>query len=125
MINFTPASPGYFESMRAHVDEGGRLDHRNGLDLLAEVERLSTWRPIETHPKDGSHFLARYKLVADEEDEDGRVIKRGVVEYFTVVAYFVFGGIVEFPWRGGFVQNLTWTQWMPLPAPPAGEVSKP
>ena len=32
--------PSYLEQMRAHVDEGGRLSHRNGLDLLAEVERL-------------------------------------------------------------------------------------
>lgn len=30
----------YLESMRAHVDEGGQLSHRNGLDLLTEVERL-------------------------------------------------------------------------------------
>lgn len=30
----------YIEQMRAHVDEGGKLSHRNGLDLLAEVERL-------------------------------------------------------------------------------------
>lgn len=121
MIARAPSTPAYFEQMRAHVDEGGQLSHRNGLDLLAEVERLQEWQKIETSPKDGSHFLARYMLVSDEEDEDGRVIKRGVVEYFTVVAYYVFGGIVEFPWRGGFVQNLTWTHWMPLPAPPAEE----
>lgn len=30
----------YLEMMRVHVDEGGQLSHRNGLDLLAEVERL-------------------------------------------------------------------------------------
>lgn len=30
----------YLEMMRAHVDEGGQLSHHNGLDLLAEVERL-------------------------------------------------------------------------------------
>ena len=32
--------PSYLEQMRAHIDEGGQLSHRNGLDLLAEVERL-------------------------------------------------------------------------------------
>lgn len=32
--------PDYIAMMRAHVDEGGQLSHRNGLDLLAEVERL-------------------------------------------------------------------------------------
>jgi hypothetical protein len=30
----------YFETMRAHVDEGGKLNHRDGCELLAEVERL-------------------------------------------------------------------------------------
>ncbi|MCP1832782.1 hypothetical protein [Bradyrhizobium sp. USDA 4545] len=35
-----PFARSYLESMRAHVDEGGQLSHRNGLDLLGEVERL-------------------------------------------------------------------------------------
>lgn len=30
----------YFEVMQAHVDEGGQLSHRNGVDLLAELTRL-------------------------------------------------------------------------------------
>lgn len=30
----------YIDNMRVHVDEGGRLDHQNGVDLLQEVERL-------------------------------------------------------------------------------------
>lgn len=33
--------PEYLALMRVHVDEGGQLSHRNGLDLLAEVERLN------------------------------------------------------------------------------------
>lgn len=33
--------PEYLGMMRAHVDEGGQLSHRNGMDLLAEVERLN------------------------------------------------------------------------------------
>lgn len=76
------------------------------------------WQSIDSAPKDGTHFLARYRVVSDELDEDGRVIRRNVVERFTVVAYYVFGGIVEFPWRGSFVQNMTFTHWMPLPPPP-------
>ncbi|MES2671584.1 MAG: hypothetical protein V4673_14365 [Pseudomonadota bacterium] len=32
--------PDYLAMMRAHADEGGQLSHRNGLDLLLEVERL-------------------------------------------------------------------------------------
>lgn len=79
---------------------------------------MSEWKTIESAPKDGTHFLAYYKLVSNEEDEDGHVIKRNVVEYFTVVAYFVFGSVVEFPWRGSFVRNMTFTHWMPLPSPP-------
>lgn len=39
-------SPSYLEMMRAHVDEGGQLSHRNGLDLLAEVERLQGLVPV-------------------------------------------------------------------------------
>lgn len=31
----------YLEQMQAHVDEGGRLDHRNAVDLLGEVRRLN------------------------------------------------------------------------------------
>ena len=31
----------YLEMMRTHVDEGGRLSHGNGLQLLEEVERLN------------------------------------------------------------------------------------
>ena len=31
----------YLEEMRAHVDAGGQLTHRNAVDLLAEVEMLS------------------------------------------------------------------------------------
>ncbi len=37
-----PLSRSYLKSLRGHVDEGGQLSHRNGLDLLAEVERLIT-----------------------------------------------------------------------------------
>lgn len=35
-----PLTRPYLEQMRCHVDEGGQLNHANGLDLLAEVERL-------------------------------------------------------------------------------------
>ncbi|KQW22127.1 hypothetical protein ASC80_01650 [Afipia sp. Root123D2] len=33
--------PEYLENMRSHVDEGGKLNHQNACDLLAEVERLN------------------------------------------------------------------------------------
>lgn len=38
-----PLTKPYLEQMRAHVDEGGQLNHRNAVDLLAEVERLNEW----------------------------------------------------------------------------------
>jgi len=30
----------YLEQMEAHIDEGGQLSHRNGIDLFKEVARL-------------------------------------------------------------------------------------
>lgn len=75
------------------------------------------WRDISTCPKDGSHFLARQVVIADEYDEDDRIIRKGVREEFTVVAYWVFGGVVQFPWNGGMPSNVTYILWRPLPSP--------
>jgi hypothetical protein len=41
----------YLDHIQAHVDEGGTISHRNGVDLLAEVHRL--------------------RKVLDDEDEEG------------------------------------------------------
>ncbi len=38
--------PEYVARMRSHVDEGGQLSHKNGLDLLTEVERLQALVPV-------------------------------------------------------------------------------
>lgn len=76
------------------------------------------WEKIDTAPRDGSRFLAWVVVTADEEGEDGHVIKRGVIEKYAVIGYFAFGSFVEFPWRGSFVQNMKWTHWMPLPCGP-------
>lgn len=113
------------------VTQGGGIGIDCGGHVIVlpvrEWHRLAAepgWRTIESHPKDGTHFLARQKIVAVEEDEDGNVIKRGVVEYFTVVAYslsklgFASESIVQFPWNGGIPSNVTYTHWMPLPEPP-------
>lgn len=86
---------------------------------------MSEWRTIDSAPKDGEKFLAWAELVADEEDEDGSALRRGVVEHYPVVAYFIFGDFVEFPYRGSLVQNQRFTHWMPISPPslttPRGE----
>lgn len=56
----------YLEQMRAHVDHGGQLNHQNGVELLAEVERLHT--AVE------SWYLANYpEIPVDAYDMGGRV----------------------------------------------------
>lgn len=76
------------------------------------------WLPIESAPKDGHHFLAYCEDTVDEYDED-RLLRRGVKERYTVVAYWLWGQFVQFPFTGSIVQNRVFTHWRPLPAPPA------
>jgi len=79
------------------------------------------WRDISTCPKDGSHFLARQVVVADEYDDDNRLIRKAVREEFTVVAYWAFGGVVQYPWNGGIPSNVTYILWQSLPAAPTAQ----
>lgn len=81
---------------------------------------MSKWQPIETAPRDGSHFLAWCVDIVDELDEDDRVIVKGAREAYAVVAYQIewLDGIVQFPWTGSIVLNRQFTHWMPLPACP-------
>jgi hypothetical protein len=72
------------------------------------------WQPIETAPKD-RHVLACAEIVCDELDEDERVIVKGKRSRYAVVAYYAFGGFVEYPWRGAIPSNVKFTHWMPLP----------
>lgn len=83
---------------------------------------MSEWQSIKTAPKDGCHFLAWCECEMEEQDDDGHRIGRSIKRY-AVVAYFVFGGFVEFPWRGSFVQNLKFTHWQPLPEGPTPHVA--
>jgi hypothetical protein len=83
-----------------------------------DTKAAGGWQPIETAPKDGERFLAYCELRYCEEDENGRVLKSDVKEKFQVVAYWAFGGFVEFPFRGSVPQNLTFLKWQPLPEPP-------
>ena len=52
-----PLRGSYLEMMQAHVDEGGRLSHRNGVDLLAEVARLRGMGE-QAAPQEKFDFLA-------------------------------------------------------------------
>ena len=86
---------------------------------------MSKWRPIETAPKTGDHFLAYCIDTVDEHDEDDRLIAKGKKERSIVVAYQIewLGGIVQYPWNGGVPTNRRYTHWMPLPAPPVDTAS--
>lgn len=73
----TQTPPAYFEQMRAHVDEGGQLSHRNGVDLLAEVERLQAVKRralslADERAKECAH-LKQLNILLREETERLRV----------------------------------------------------
>lgn len=76
------------------------------------------WRPIATCPKDSTCFLVACVLVADEYDDDNRIVRRGVRERYVRVAQFGFGCVHVVPWNGGIVTNETITHWAPLPDMP-------
>lgn len=76
------------------------------------------WKPINSAPKDGTRFLAWITLVYDEYDENDVILRKGAVEKYVGVAQYIFGSIVEVPYRGTFVQNMRFTHWAPLPAGP-------
>lgn len=69
----------YLEQMRAHVDEGGRLIHRNSVDLLAEVERLQAQLEAVERERDRAEELNRY--FRDGVGECHLMISRDTVEY--------------------------------------------
>lgn len=83
----------------------------------------SVWRTIDSAPEDGTHFLAWCVCVADELDEDDRIIAKDVIEEYAVVAYGwrPGAGFVTFPWRGSVPVNVKYTHWQPLPEPPKAE----
>lgn len=79
------------------------------------------WLPIESAPKDGTHFIAWCIDTVDEYHEDEETPRRrGVREEYACVAYSIdwLGGIVQFPWTGSIVRNREYTRWQPLPKPP-------
>lgn len=72
------------------------------------------WQPMGTAPRDGTNFLVACVLIADEYDEDDRIIRRSVRERYVRVAQYGFG-FHTIPWNGGIVTNETFTNWAPMP----------
>lgn len=57
----------YLEMMRAHVDDGGRLSHRNGLDLLEEVKEL---RAVLAHLQEALDRILPYAQLVIHSTDD-------------------------------------------------------
>ena len=73
----------------------------------------STWQPIETAPRDGTHILTWN--VTPTYDEDAR---RTVNEKHISVAYWMFGAWMEYPAAPRYVQGQEHLYWMTLPDAP-------
>lgn len=78
----------------------------------------SVWQDISTRPTDGTPFLAWQVVVADEYDDNDRIIAKNTRTEQAVVAAEMWGGIVQIPWNGGIPVNVSYTHWMPLPDRP-------
>lgn len=112
--------PDYLEMMQAHVDEGGQLSHRNGVDLLREVQRLLAlrrpddagddgWRTMESAPKDGAPIWVCNRLYTEN----------GFLPLAVRWRTYHPNAKGEACWRdvhGHKIENIT--HWRPLPAPP-------
>lgn len=84
----------------------------------AKPEAGDEWQPIETAPKDGTRFLAWAKMIADEFDEDDKIIKHNKISYYQALVQWCFGSLIEVPYRGSIPINVIYEKWRPLPAPP-------
>lgn len=76
----------YLQTMRAHVDEGGQLSHRNGLDLLAEVERLQA----ELNTPETADFLKGIPLEAAHQRErwgTNHDTGKAALDWFWLIGY--------------------------------------
>jgi len=80
------------------------------LDALDHLESLTTWRPIETAPRDGTEVAL---LFAREE-----TVTFGVLSTWPRVRAAFFTGS---DWSIPYYANNPPIGWTPLPAPPAAE----
>ena len=82
-------------------------------ELREQVEKLSTWRPIDTAPRDGSEVLLRVK------------VRAGISGKCLVGHYMKGGHCIEghppisagwYFWNGSFFDSAAGpTHWLPLP----------
>ena len=74
---------------------------------------MSNWQPIETAPKDGTHFLCYFtqmkRGVKHHVGWFGPAMESGKMRFFLY-------GVGEF-----LSADVVPTHWMPLPEPPEGE----
>lgn len=80
------------------------------------------WKPIETAPQDGTNFLIACILIADEYDDQGRIVRRGVRERYVRVGQVAFGTVNVIPFNGGRCTNETFTHWAPIPDLPPDNI---
>ena len=119
------------ERLLFRSDLAGRVEQREALDFFAAMVERTTWRPIETAPKDGTcvllfcqqgdgslgstyrktfgHWWVDEGGIWERRDLDGRWIGQDECDGFE--------GWMS--WDGGFSEDTMMpTHWMPLPANP-------
>ncbi len=81
-----PMRAEYLQHMRVHVDEGGQLNHQNGIDLMAEVERLNAIlnTPIVEPFIEAAASEARHQIYRWGDEQDA---KKTAWEWFWLIGY--------------------------------------
>jgi hypothetical protein len=72
-----------------------------------------TWKPIKSAPRDGTHILT-FNVTPVFDEDTGKTTNEPAIS----VAYWCFGGWMEYPASPRFVQGQRHTHWQPLPQPP-------
>jgi hypothetical protein len=75
----------YLENLRIHVDEGGRLSHENGLDLLREVEALLTVKSESDSRTANNAVRHQYRVLSEDEKAKMVAIKDKGAELLALI----------------------------------------